>query len=235
MENKTPYFKKSLQPKQIVYLDSHLLVVKKPALITTQPTSQGGLSLEDQAKAFIKERFKKPGGVFLTPIHRLDYPVSGLVLFARTSKSLSRLQTQMRTRQIEKRYYARVKGHLKEKRGHLKHLLLHGRRRAIISDHLGKESTLTYRVLKEWKESSLLEVHPHTGRYHQIRVQLSYLGHPIWGDTKYGFPSKSKSKKIDLHHGKLVFRHPITGVKISLVGFSGFFCPDWAEWEKVFG
>jgi len=206
-----------LSVKEPVFLDNHVLVVDKPAGLPTQPRPSGGDSLEEDAKNWIKKKYEKSGRVFLTPVHRLDLPVSGLVLFARTSKSLSRLQAQMRARQIHKTYYARVEGRLKKKKGILRHFLSHGSRRAhVVSSEKGKEAVLSYRVIKEWKEVSLLEVELHTGRYHQIRAQLSHLGHPICGDVKYGATFEGQEGNIDLHHGKLTFFHPISKEKITV-------------------
>lgn len=199
--------------KKPIYLDNHVFVVEKPAGLPTQPRPSGGESLEGEAKAWIKQKFHKPGNVFLTPVHRLDLPVSGLVLFARTSKSLSRLQAQMRARKIHKTYYARVEGSLKVKKGCIRHFITHGKGRAkIVAQAQGKEAVLSYRTLKEWKDKTLLEVELHTGRYHQIRAQLSYMGHPICGDVKYG--AKNPSDRIELHHGKLTFFHPISQEEI---------------------
>ena len=199
--------------KKPIYLDNHVFVVDKPAGIPTQPRPMGGESLEEEAKAWIKRKFQKAGNVFLTPIHRLDLPVSGLVLFARTSKSLSRLQAQMRARKIRKTYFARVEGRLKVKKGCLRHFITHGDRRAQITEQ-GKEAVLSYRVLKEWKDKTLLEIELHTGRYHQIRAQLSHMGHPICGDVKYG--AKKSGERIELHHGKLTFFHPISQEEITV-------------------
>lgn len=210
--------------KEPILLDNHLLVLNKPAGVPTQQRPSGGQSLEDDAKRWIKQIFKKKGNVFLTPIHRLDCVVSGLVLFARTTKSLSRLQEQMRSKQIKKTYYARVENHLKKKKGDLHHFLAHGNYRASITQPSnGKQAHLSYRVLKEWKKTSLLEIYLHTGRYHQIRIQLSSIGHPICGDTKYGATFRGEKEQIDLHHGKLTFSHPITKETITLKSPPPFF------------
>ncbi len=209
--------------QEILYLDSHLLAIEKPASLLTQPSPLGGINLEDQAKALIKKRFHKPGRVFLTPIHRLDFPVSGLVLFARNSKSLARMQDQMRMKQIKKIYYARVEGQVQKKQERLEHLLVHGNRRAIVSTHSGKTSILHYQLIKRDPSSSLIKIELCTGRYHQIRAQLSHIGHPICGDSKYGSKSRSKRGGIDLHHSALFFHHPVGGAELSLISIPGFF------------
>jgi 23S rRNA pseudouridine1911/1915/1917 synthase len=203
-----------LSVKDPLFLDNHLLVFNKPAGLPTQPSPSGGNSLEEEGKKWVKKKFQKPGNVFLTPIHRLDRPVSGLVLFARTSKSLSRLQAQMRARQIEKTYYAQVEGDVKESNGLLCHFLAHGNHKAYLtSKEEGKEARLSYVVISKRGKTSLLEICLHTGRYHQIRIQLATIGHPICGDVKYG-AKKKKGEGIDLHHGKLSFFHPITNEKV---------------------
>lgn len=213
-----------LSVKELAFVDNHVLVVNKPAGLPTQSRPSGGDSLEESAKKWIKNKYKKTGRVFLIPIHRLDLPVSGLVLCARTSKSLSRLQAQMRKSQIEKTYYACVEGKLKKKRGKLHHFLTHGNYRAhIVAQDQGKEAILFYRVLREQKKLSFLEIKLFTGRYHQIRAQFAYLGHPICGDVKYGAVSIREKGCIDLHHGKLAFYHPITSKKVILKSFPPFF------------
>lgn len=191
-----------LDNADILYDDNHLLVINKPAEIATQP------DLTEIAKAWVKEKYKKPGAVFLHPVHRLDKPVSGLVLFARTSKALSRLQEMMRERRIEKKYVAIVEGQLPEKEGKLVHFLEHGSFQAFVSKE-GKEAVLLYRVLGSKKGGTLVEIDLVTGRYHQIRAQFSAVGCPIFGDEKYG-SKKTWKPGIALHHSELRFEHPVT-------------------------
>jgi len=186
----------------ILLCDNHLLVVDKPAEIATQP------DLAELAKAWVKKKFNKPGNVFLEPIHRLDKPVAGVVLFARTSKALSRLQEQMREREMEKIYQGWVEGEPKQDQATLKHFLLHGSFRAEISPD-GKEAILDYEVIKKEKGRALLRIRLHTGRYHQIRAQLSAIGCPILGDTKYGSHVPWK-RGIALYAKELSFKHPVT-------------------------
>ncbi|NGX39582.1 MAG: Ribosomal large subunit pseudouridine synthase C [Chlamydiae bacterium] len=183
-----------------IHCDNHVLVLNKPPGIATQP------DFHEQAKAWVKKAFNKPGAVFLEPVHRLDKPVGGLVLFARTSKALSRLNEAMRERQVHKIYHAIVEGKL-EGSGRLKHTLLHGDHRAIV-DPSGKEALLDYRVLETGEDQTLVEIELLTGRYHQIRAQFAAIGHPIVGDQKYG--SRSKKDAIYLAHVKLSFPHPTT-------------------------
>jgi 23S rRNA pseudouridine1911/1915/1917 synthase len=199
---------KHLDNANIIYSDNHLLVVEKPADMATQP------DLTELAKAWIKKKYQKPGNVFLHPAHRLDKAVSGLVLFARTSKALSRLQEMMRERKIKKIYHALVEGKLPEDQGKLVHSLVHGSFRAEVSRD-GKESILEYRVLKQERGVTLLEINLITGRYHQIRAQLSAIGCPILGDEKYG-SKKSWPKGIALHHSEMRFEHPVTKESLML-------------------
>lgn len=195
--------------ENILLCDNHILVVDKPAEIATQP------DLVELAKAWVKKKFNKPGNVFLEPIHRLDKPVSGVVLFARTSKALSRLQEQMRERKMEKIYYAWVEGAPKKDRGELRHLLLHGEFRAEISPQ-GKEAILEYEVLKKEKNRAQLRITLHTGRYHQIRAQLAAIGCPVLGDTKYGSKVSWEGPGIALVAKELSFTHPVTHERLTV-------------------
>ncbi len=196
---------KSLDNGKILYCDNHLLVVEKPADMATQP------DLALLAKGWIKKKFHKPGAVFLEPVHRLDKDVGGLVLFARTSKALSRLQMLMREKKIEKIYHALVEGEPPKREGRLVHLLEHGSHRALVGK--GKESILDYKVLRREKRTTLLEIHLVTGRYHQIRAQLSAIGNPIVGDKKYG-SRRTWPIGIALRHVRLRFVHPVTHQEI---------------------
>ncbi|QVL57529.1 MAG: RluA family pseudouridine synthase [Simkaniaceae bacterium] len=199
----------SVKDLEVLYEDNHLLALNKPAGLLTQPNQTDAPSLEDLAKGYIKKKYHKTGNVFLHPIHRLDKPVSGIVLFARTSKALSRLNAQMRARKIQKTYAAKVEGHLEKKSGELRHQLTHGSHQAKVEKtDDSKEAILSYTVKKELAHSTLLLIDLHTGRYHQIRAQLSHIGHPILGDTKYG--STQKISRLALHHTQLIFKHPIT-------------------------
>lgn len=199
----------------IIYLDNHLLVVEKPGGVLTQPDDSENLSLEEMAKEFLKKKFLKEGNVFLHAIHRLDKEASGLVLFARSSKALSRLNEQMRDHQIKKKYKAIVEGFLKNKQGILTNYLIHKSHRAeVCSKNIpeAKEAKLLYEVTEEFKNFSLLSIDLVTGRYHQIRTQLSFLGHPIVGDKKYG--SKIEKKRIALQCFSLEFSHPVSKEKV---------------------
>lgn len=208
-----------LKPEQIIYCDNHLLAVNKPAGLLTQDSGTGKENLEDQAKAWLKVEFNKPGNVFLEAVHRIDRVVSGVVLFARTSKALSRINEQMRGKKIQKIYHAVVEGSPKAAEGSLLHYLKHGDREAIVSsakDKQAKRSVLHYRTLKCGAARSLLEIELETGRYHQIRAQLSALGTPIVGDKKYGAAPVREYAGIALHSQLLRFVHPTTKKEVVL-------------------
>lgn len=193
-------------PLKPIYWDNHLLIIEKPAGMATQP------DLHERGRQWIKEKFKKPGNVFLEPIHRLDKPVGGIVLFARTSKALSRLNEAMRQKKMEKTYRALVEGEV-DNQGTLTHFLLHDEFRARL-DPKGKEAVLHYKLLEYREDLSFIEIKLETGRYHQIRAQFGAIGHPVWGDAKYG--SKVAFPCISLHHSIFSFPHPISGEVLTI-------------------
>lgn len=198
----------------ILYEDNHQIVVNKPAGVLTQPDDTGNDSLEELVKAWIKVRYQKPGNVFLGTFHRIDKPVSGVVLFARTSKALARLNESMRQKQAHKLYLAIVEGNFTEINGTLEHYLSHDEFQARIvhpQDPSAKQCRLHYRVLDQKEGFALIEVTLETGRYHQIRAQMSTIGHPILGDRKYGSRKRYMEGAIALHHHRLTMPHPITG------------------------
>lgn len=198
----------------IIYEDNHQLVLNKPAGLLTQPSGTAQNSLEFEAKNWIKHHFHKPGNVFLEAVHRLDKPVSGIVLFARTSKALSRLQASMRAKESQKLYVAVAEGEFAKPEETLTHYLIHDDFQARIApdDPSAKKVVLHYRVLKQSEGQALLEIRLETGRYHQIRAQLSEIGHPIVGDFKYGSSIPYAEEAIALHHYRLQIPHPITAL-----------------------
>lgn len=199
---------------QILYVDNHILVVNKPAGLATQPSKDLKESLECQAKLWIKKTFDKPGAVFLHAVHRIDKPVSGLVLFARTSKALSRLNACMREGKFMKKYTAVVEGCIGLDRATLEHYLIHGEHKAILSakdDPNAKFCRLHFTAIERRESVSLLSIDLETGRYHQIRAQLAAIGSAIVGDTKYGAKTAPfTTHQIALHQGMMSFPHPIT-------------------------
>jgi 23S rRNA pseudouridine1911/1915/1917 synthase len=198
---------------EVVYEDNHLFVVNKACGLLTQPTNEEKESLEDDAKFWLKTTHAKPGAVFLHPIHRLDKPVSGIVVFAKTSKALQRLNESVRLKETRKIYWAWVEGVLVEDGGTLEHYLLHDDFHAKVVDERhpkGKKASLSFRVLERRKNSTLIEVELFTGRYHQIRLQLAHSGHPVIGDRKYGSTWEYEMGAIALHHRLFEIAHPIT-------------------------
>jgi 23S rRNA pseudouridine1911/1915/1917 synthase len=212
---------------QVLFSDHHLLVVVKPAMIATQSEPSGEPSLEDYVKEWVRQETGKQGAIFLHPIHRLDKAVSGIVLFARSSKALSRLNEAMRKRQIGKTYYALVEGNPPSEAGQLIHYLRHGDFRADIvasEKEGGKIAELSYRVLKTHTDRALLEIILVTGRYHQIRAQLAAIGCPVIGDRKYGSSRSFAYPGIALHHGKMDVSHPVSKELLHLINLPEFLC-----------
>ena len=203
----------------IIYQDNHLIAVDKPAGLLTQPDPDNIRdNLENMAKKWVKETFGKPGNVFLHAVHRLDREVGGIVLFARTSKALSRMNEQMREQSIRKTYFAVVSIKPVETHGRLVHFLKHTSHMARIvepDETGGKKAVLEYSIIKADFSGCLLEISLITGRYHQIRAQLSAIGCPVAGDVRYGgTPLKTGVEGILLHHTRMQFLHPTTRKQI---------------------
>ena len=203
----------------ILYEDNHVIALVKPSGLATMGLPDGQETLLTQTKAYIKEKYAKPGEVYLGVVSRLDVPVSGVVLFARTSKAAARLNEQFREHTVEKVYVALVEGailplececvdRLCEDKRHRKAMLTQSAE--------GKESKLRYRKLRQIGQCSLIEIQLETGRKHQIRVQLAGRGFPIRGDIKYG-AKMSFPGGIALHAWKLTFSHPTTKERIELI------------------
>lgn len=197
-----------------IFEDNHLLVLNKPAGLLTQPSGTDQTSLEQQAKVWLKIKYAKPGNVFLEAVHRLDKPVSGVVVFGKTSKALQRLNESIRSKATQKTYIAGVEGFPPVSMGELKHYLVHDDHCAQIVNAAhpqAKLAKLTYKVIEEFKQDTLIEIDLETGRYHQIRVQLAQgMRCPIWGDRRYDSHRLYKPECIALHHKRLVIPHPIT-------------------------
>jgi len=204
---------------EVLYEDNHLISVNKPAGMLVQGDRSGEESLMDVVREYIRGRYQKPGNVFLGMVHRLDRPVSGVVLFARTSKAASRLMRQWQAREVKKTYWAVVEGALKPEQGKIVgHLRKSGKRvrTAKEGDPGAKEAMLEYRTLARKNGVSLVEIGLITGRKHQIRIQLSQAGCPVKGDVKYGAEAFLPDKTIRLVARSLSLRHPVTGQEMTL-------------------
>lgn len=202
------------KPYQVVYEDNHLLIVNKEPGILVQGDRTGDTTLLDVLKDYVKEKYNKPGEVFLGLVHRLDRPVSGLVVFARTSKALERMNEIFRKRQVQKTYWAVVRQKPPQDTDKLVNWLIKDEQKnqVTVYDYEvpgSQRAELSYRVLGRINEHYLLEVNPITGRPHQIRAQLSHMGCPIRGDVKYGYDRAVADKKIYLHARRLYFIHPV--------------------------
>lgn len=207
-------------PLTVLYEDNHCLAVVKPAGMLIAGDRTGDESLLDLAKAYIGEKYQKPGAVFLGLVHRLDRPVSGVVLFARTSKAAGRLFEQFQKRTVEKRYQAVVEGRISPPEGTLVDWLIKDEEQNLVSRVApetpgSREAILKYRTLKTGSKNSLVEIDLQTGRSHQIRVQLAGTGCPIVGDRKYGSAIGLRGT-IALHAAALSFEHPTRKERISV-------------------
>jgi 23S rRNA pseudouridine1911/1915/1917 synthase len=203
----------------VIFADNHLLAVYKPAGLLVQGDESGEVCLLDLAKTWIKARYRKPGRVFLGLVHRLDRPVAGAMVFARTSKAAGRLSLQIRTRQMHKVYLAVVEGRLPSVEGQLAHHIERGERASrIVSAEapLGREARLGYRVQETAGGRSLVEIELLTGRKHQIRLQLAHIGCPIMGDVRYGAPASLPARQIALFARQIVLEHPTRRERLSL-------------------
>lgn len=205
----------------VIYEDNHIIIVSKRAGDIVQGDKTGDTPLSETVKLYIKDTCHKPGDVFLGVVHRLDRPVSGLVVFARTSKALSRLSEMFRTRSVRKTYWAIVGNQPPQSEGTLTHWLTRNPKnntaRAYEREVPGsKQAVLDYRVIARSDRYWLLEVDLHTGRHHQIRCQLAKIGCPIRGDLKYGAPRSLPDGGISLHARRVSFEHPVSHLPIDV-------------------
>ena len=201
----------------VFFEDNHLLALFKPAGLLAQGDRSGAVCLLELAKGWLRKRHAKPGRVFLGLVHRLDRPVAGVMLFARTSKAAARLSAQFRCGTIQKTYLAVVEGTPAQPNGNLyDHIERQGLSCRILSEPSGhsREARLQYRLIDSTGDRSLLQVAPETGRRHQIRAQLSLTGHPVWGDVKYGAQRRTGLEGIGLHAAFLEVAHPVGGATL---------------------
>lgn len=199
-----------LKKINVIYEDNHIIVVEKPINVPTCEDDSKDVDLLSLVKFYLKEKYNKPGNVYLGLVHRLDRPVGGIMVFAKTSKAASRLNEQIRENKIEKKYYCVVSGILKNKSDILKdYLLKDSKMNKVVVNKKGKYAELDYKVLAEKENLSLIEVNLHTGRSHQIRVQFSSRNYPLFGDQKYN-KKAIVGEQIALYSFSLSFKHPIS-------------------------
>ncbi|MBS3770096.1 MAG: RluA family pseudouridine synthase [Bacteroidales bacterium] len=206
---------------EVLYEDNHLIAVNKNNNDLVQGDNTGDESLDQKVKQYLKDKYGKPGNVFLGVTHRLDRPVSGAVLFAKTGKALSRVNRLFKEKKIEKIYWAIVKNAPELPNGYLKHYLVRNpqKNKSFAFDQPvenSKQAILTYKLLVSSDRYHLLEIRPETGRHHQIRSQLSKIGSPIKGDLKYGFSRSNKNGGISLHSRQIIFIHPVRNTSVSI-------------------
>ena len=207
---------------QVLFEDNHIIIVNKRSGDITQGDKTGDKPLSDVVKEYIKDKYNKAGNVFLGVVHRLDRPTSGVIIFARTSKALERLNKMLRDKTISKTYWAVVKKYPKKEKDTLVNFLKKNpknNKSSVYAKEIkdSKKAILHYSVIKKLDNYSLIEIDLETGRHHQIRAQLSSIGFPIKGDLKYGFDRSNKDGSIHLHARKIVFIHPVSKEEISVI------------------
>jgi len=221
---------------EVLYEDNHLIAVYKRSSDLAQGDKSGDDSLDNQVKKYIAEKYKKPGDVYLGVIHRLDRPVSGVLLYARTSKALERLNEMFRTRKVRKIYWAVVKERPPEDEATITHFVKKNERQnksyTYETEVKGsKEASMSYKIRARSDRFYLLEIELHSGRHHQIRAQLAAIGCPVKGDLKYGFPRSNDDGSISLLARKLEFIHPVKKEEISITAH----LPDGDIWHLFKG
>ncbi len=219
---------------QILHEDNHLIVVNKRVGDIVQGDKTGDKPLSEIVKEYIKEKYNKPGEVFLGVVHRLDRPTTGIVVFARTSKALSRMNELFSNRETQKTYWAVVKNKPNPSNAKLVHYLKRNEKNNTSKAHLkevpeSKLASLEYQIIKELTNYTALEIQLHTGRHHQIRAQLAAIGSPIKGDLKYGFDRSNPDGGIHLHARRLNFIHPVSKANIKIIAPT----PDDVIWNAV--
>lgn len=224
---------------EVLFEDNHIIAVNKKSSDIVQGDKTGDKPLNEIVKTFLKTKYQKPGEVFLGTVHRIDRPVSGVVIFAKTSKALERLNKMFNEKTVQKTYWAIVKNKPENNEGKLVHYLIKNEQKNKSTAHLkevanSKKSELVYKIIYQFNNYYLLEIKPLTGRHHQIRVQLSAMGCPIKGDLKYGFNRSNADASISLHAQKVEFTHPVTKEPVCIIAPANIADPLWKEaQEKV--
>jgi len=225
---------------EVLYEDNHLIAINKSGSDLVQGDETGDETLPDQVKLYIKRKYGKPGDVYLGVVHRLDRPVTGVVLFARTSKALSRMNQMFQDKSVQKTYWAIVQNLPAEDEATLRHFILKDatKNRSHVYSKMrpgSKEAVLSYKLVSSSARYHLLEVDLQTGRHHQIRAQLAKIGCPVRGDLKYGFARSNTGGGISLHARRLQFIHPVTGAAIDIVAPVPSVDKLWKEFENITG
>jgi len=207
---------------QVLYEDNHVIVINKRPGDIVQGDKTGDMPLSEVVKEYLKDKYNKPGNVYLGVVHRLDRPTSGIVLFARTSKALPRLNQLFKDRDAKKTYWALVKNMPPKEEDTLTHYLKRNTKQNKSYAHIkevpeSKKAVLDYKIIQKLDNYFLLEIALHTGRHHQIRSQLSAIGCPIKGDLKYDFDRSNKDASISLHARKLSFKHPVKELELNMI------------------
>ena len=219
---------------QILHEDNHIIVINKRVGDIVQGDKTGDKPLSEVVKEYIKDKYNKPGEVFLGVVHRLDRPTTGIVVFARTSKALTRLNELFKNRETQKTYWAIVKKKPQKTEDKLVHFLKRNEKNNTSKAHINevpesKIASLDYQIIKELTHYFALEINLHTGRHHQIRAQLSAIGSPIKGDLKYGFDRSNPDGGIHLHARQLVFVHPVSKENIIVIASA----PEDPVWNAL--
>ncbi|MBC7640723.1 MAG: RNA pseudouridine synthase [Flavobacterium sp.] len=207
---------------QVIFEDNHLIIINKRVGDIVQGDKTGDKPLSDVVKEYLKEKYNKPGEVFLGVIHRLDRPTTGIVVFAKTSKALTRMNELFSNRETQKTYWAVVKNKPSKNEDVLIHYIKRNEKNNTSKAHLkevpdSKLASLDYKIITNLDNYCALEINLHTGRHHQIRAQLAAIGSPIKGDLKYGFERSNQDGGIHLHARKLIFIHPVNKEIITII------------------
>lgn len=219
---------------QVLHEDNHIIVINKRVGDIVQGDKTGDKPLSEVVKEYLKEKYNKPGEVFLGVVHRLDRPTTGIVVFAKTSKALTRLNELFSNRETQKTYWAVVKNKPPKNEDNLVHFIKRNEKNNTSKAHLkevpdSKKASLDYKIIKELNNYFVVEINLHTGRHHQIRAQLSIIGCPIKGDLKYGFDRSNPDGGIHLHARKLVFIHPVSKEELTILAPT----PEEVIWNAV--